>query len=148
MLWTPSRVSQRADELVSAYLHLHVQEGHSPWTLSTTRSALRLFFGSPSLASEVALPARHREAIRRSRTSTSHQKRPRHMSAEDWQDLLAFLGATGLRRHEARTLRVGQIERQPDGHVVLAHVHGKGGKIRQVPVLPGQETTILRLVEG
>ena len=141
-------IDQRADTLASAYLRLHVQEGYSPWTLSTTRSALRLFFGSPILASEVALPARHREAIRRSRTPFLHQKRPRHMPPEDWQNLLAFLGATGLRRHEARALRVGQIERLPDGQVVLAHVHGKGGKIRQVPVLPGQETTVLRLVEG
>ncbi|GHO76482.1 hypothetical protein KSD_42530 [Ktedonobacter sp. SOSP1-85] len=143
-----AEVDQRADELASAYVLLRVQEGYSPWTLATERSALRLFFGSPLLAEQVPLPPRHREAIHRSRqTPGSEEQSSPHFQPEHWQPLLAFLRVTGLRRREVRMLRVAQIQEQPDGGVVL-HVQGKGGKVRQVPVLAGQEATVLSLVQG
>ncbi|GHO78252.1 hypothetical protein KSD_60230 [Ktedonobacter sp. SOSP1-85] len=44
-------------------------------------------------------------------------------------------------------LHVAHIQEQPDGHVVI-HVQGKGGKVRQVPVILGQEATVLSLVQG
>ena len=143
-----AEVDQRADELVSAYLQLHVQEGYSPWTLATERSALRLFFGSPLLAEQVLLPPRHREAIHRSRQSSVHEgPSSPHFQPEHWQSLLDFLRVTGLRRREVSMLRVGQIQEQPGGRVVL-HIKGKGGKVRQVPVLPGQEARVMDLVQG
>ncbi|GHO77228.1 hypothetical protein KSD_49990 [Ktedonobacter sp. SOSP1-85] len=125
-----------------------MQEGYSPWTLATERSALRLFFGSPLLAEQVPLPPRHREAIRRSRQSLVHEEQPSpHFQPEHWQPFLAFIGVTGLRRREVRMLRVGRVQEQLDGHVVI-HVQGKGGKVRQVPVISGQEATVLSLVQG
>lgn len=143
-----AEVDQRADELASAYLRLRVQEGYSPWTLPTERSALRLFFGSPLLAEQVPLPTRHREDIQRSRQSPVHEEQASpHFQPEHWQPLLGFLRVTGLRRREVRMLRVGQIQEQLDGHVVI-HVQGKGGKVRQVPVLSGQEAAVLSLVQG
>ncbi|GHO79219.1 hypothetical protein KSD_69900 [Ktedonobacter sp. SOSP1-85] len=44
-------------------------------------------------------------------------------------------------------LHVAHIQEQPDGRVML-RVQGKGGKVRQVPVISGQEATVLSLVQG
>ncbi len=50
------QVDARADELVTQYLQLHIEEGKSAYTLQTERSALRLFFRERTLAQAVTLP--------------------------------------------------------------------------------------------
>ena len=140
----------RADELASAYLQLHLDEGKSAYTLQTERSALRLFFQARTLAQAVALPRRSRTAITRSRGVAA---RDRHFQVANWQPLIRLLAATGLRRNEVRLLRVGDIvpcESHPDyaGQTTVRVRNGKGGKARIVPVLAGHEQEVLCLTQG
>ena len=140
-------LDERADELATVYLQLHIDEGKSAYTLQTERSALRLFFQSRTLAQEVILPRRSRAAITRSRGVAASD---RHLQATNWQPLIRLLSATGLRRNEVRLLRVGEIvacETDPDyaGQTTVHVRNGKGGKRRIVPVLAGHEQEVVCL---
>ncbi|GHO77005.1 hypothetical protein KSD_47760 [Ktedonobacter sp. SOSP1-85] len=139
-----AEVDARADELVISYLSERKAQGYSPWTLTTERSAFRLFFGSGTLAKQLELPPRHREAIHRSR----HPNNPnRHVQPLHWETLLAFLDATGLRRSEVRDLLVRDVL-DDEEQVYIRVRRGKGGKERWVPVLPGREKHVLQLIKG
>ncbi len=131
-------VDPRADELASVYLQQQKEAGKSSFTLSTRRSALRLFFSNRHLAEQVELPPRRRERITRSRL-------PAH-----WPELLAFLQATGLRRHEVYQVRVGDLlaEEPTVGGPAVFVANGKGGKARLVPVLAGREEEVSGLKAG
>ena len=141
-----SIVDTRANELASLYLSERVEQRYSAWTLQTERAALRLFFQERSLAASVVLPQRKRENIVRSRHPVERDK---HFQPENWQPLINFCLACGLRREELRDLHVRDVYvRSSDQHVVVCVVKGKGGKWREVPVFPGREQSVLALVEG
>jgi len=130
-----------ADELASAYLEQHLDEGKSPYTLQAERAALRLLFSDRTLAQGVVLPRRARENITRSRGPVEHDS---HIQVAHWQPLIHFLEATGLRRNEVQLLCVGDIvlcDTDPDyaGQTTVKVKNGKGGKSRTVPVLVGHE---------
>ena len=129
----------RSGDLAAEWLQKHVDEGKSPSTLKTERAALRMFFDNRSLAREVDLPDRARESITRSRGPAAHD---RHFQPANWQPLLKFLGATGLRRQELRDLHVRDIYRDHEGRVFVHVENGKGGKEREVPALPGHESDV------
>ncbi|MDQ6662660.1 MAG: site-specific integrase, partial [Chloroflexota bacterium] len=132
-----------SNELASNYLQQHLEEGKSPYTLQAERAALRLFFSNRVLAQGVPIPRRARANITRSRGPKHHD---RHFQSANWQPLLRFLQATGLRRSEARNLHICDIvERDPDyeDRPTVRVVNGKGGKPRTVPVLVGHEQDVL-----
>lgn len=137
-------IEERADQLATQFLQLQLDQGKSPYTLQTIRSALRLFFGDRQLASTIQIPRRARAMIIRSRGEKEHD---RHFQPANWQPLINFLRATGLRRDELKMLKVGHII---DHDLVTGspavHVEsGKGGKSRIVPVLLGREQDVLRV---
>jgi integrase len=133
-----------ADEWGSEYLLALIEQGKSPSTLLTVRSALRLFFG-PHIAASVVLPKRTRRRITRSRMPV---KQDQHFQPKHWPEQTIFARATGLRRSEMRDLRVEDISQKANG-VVSVHVkRGKGGKARDVTVLAGYETAILAMIDG
>src|SRR6266571_5880524 len=147
---TLAQLDARADELATRYLQQHMAEDKSAYTLQAERSALRLFFANRTLAQEVVLPRRARTTITRSRGAVSHD---RHFQPANWQPLLKFLQATGLRRNEVRLLAVHDIvtcETDDDyqGQTTVKVRNGKGGKPRTVPVLAGHEGNVLCLKEG
>jgi integrase len=85
--------------------------------------------------------------ITRSRGSKKHD---RHFQPANWQPLINFLKATGLRRDELKMLRVGDIidhDLVIGGPAVFV-ANGKGGKSRMVPALPGQEQDVLSVKVG
>ena len=135
----------RADELATQWLQDHIAQGKSPYTLQVERAALRLFFENRILAQEVKLPRRMRATITRSRHAVAHD---RHFQPANWQPLLNFLQATGLRRQEVRDLRCRDIYRELDGRVSVHVANGKGGKTREVPVLAGREAHVFPLTLG
>lgn len=140
-----TQLDPRSNELASSYLQQHLDEGKSPYTLQAERCALRLFFGKRDLAQDIAIPRRARANITRSRGPKSHD---RHFQPENWELLLNFLHATGLRRNELSLLRVRDIiERDSDpdyfGLTTVKVINGKGGKSRTVPVLTGHEQAVL-----
>ena len=140
-------IDERADQLATEYLQLQLDQGKSPYTLQTIRSALRLFFADRQLANRIQIPRRSRAMITRSRGSKKHD---RHFQPANWQPLINFLRATGLRRDELKMLRVGNIidhDLVTGGPAVFV-ANGKGGKSRMIPALPGQEETVLSVKVG
>lgn len=143
-----SQLDPRADELACVYLQKRLDEQKSPYTVQAERSALRLFFGDRRLAIHLVIPERRRENIVNSRKATV---REREFQPANWQPLIRFLQATGLRRDEVRLLQVEDIWRNPTRgrlEVAIKKGHGKGGRPRSVPVLPGHEAEVRALVEG
>ncbi len=137
------QLDPRAEVLATEWLQQQLAEGKSPYTLQAERAALRMFFANRALAASVAIPRRTRESIRRSRGPAAHD---RHINLANWQPLIQFLRATGLRRNELRALRAGDIARDSldyPGQLVVKVVNGKGGKARTVPTLPGCEADVL-----
>jgi integrase len=145
-----AELDARAPELASAYVQQRLEEGKSPYTLQAERAALRLLFGDRTLAQDVTLPRRMGVNITRSRGPVAHD---RHIQLANWQPLIRFLQATGLRRNEVRLLLVGDIvtyDTDPDyaGQTTVKVRNGKGGKSRTVPVLAGHEHDVLCQKEG
>jgi integrase len=138
-------LDERADELVTRYLTEHVVADRSAYTLQTERAALRLFFGDRSLAAAVSIPRRTRTTITRSRGPAGHD---RHFQPAHWQAHIRFAQACGLRRAELRDLRVRDVYTDDDGTLFVHVKHGKGGKVREVPVLPGHEQDVQAVVQG
>ena len=63
--------------------------------------------------------------------------------------LLQFLYNTGARASEAIQLRVGEVQvGMRHGRHALVTLHGKGGKIRQCPLLPESERALSELIHG
>jgi integrase len=136
-----------ADDLATEYLQLQLTERKSSYTLHVKRAALRLFFNNRELAASVAIPRRARTSITRSRGPKGHD---RHIQLANWQLLIRFIQATGLRRSELRALRDRDIIRDDLAHypdnITVKVVNGKGGKVRTVPVLPGHEDDVLAVI--
>ena len=138
-------LDQRAEELAAVYLSERLMQNCSPYTVQAERAALRLFFADRDLASLIDLPERRREQITRSRLTVARDK---EFQPKNWQPLIRFLQATGLRRAEVTLLQVEDIQENPDGSGMIVSVkkgHGKGGRPRIVPVLPGHEQDVLAL---
>ncbi len=141
-----ARIDLEADELASLYLLERIERDYSAWTLATERSALRMFFQDRTLTDCVELPKRRREDITRSRWPAIRDK---HINLENWQHVINFCLACGLRREELRDLRVHEVYPRPSDHRLVVCVrHGKGGKVRLVPVFPGREQAVLSQVTG
>ncbi len=139
------QLDERANALPSEYLRLHIEQSKSPYTLQAERAALRLFFDNRQLANDVTLPRRTRETITRSRGAAAHD---RHFQPLNWQPLIKFLQATGLRRTELLHLRCKDMYRDHSGHVYVHVESGKGGREREVPVLPGRESDVWTIKEN
>ena len=139
-----ARIDEQADELASLYLLERITLRLSAWTLATERSALRLFFQGRTLTDCIDLPKRRREEIKRSRQPAV---RDRHINLDNWRHVTTFCLACGLRTEELRDLYVREVyRRKKDEQLVVAVRHGKGGKVREVPVFPGanqQRTPLL-----
>lgn len=144
-----SVLDERAGVLATEYLNERLDAGKSPYTLQAERAALRLFFSDRQLAGQVSIPERKGENITRSRKPTV---RSREFQPANWQSLISFLRATGLRDNEVKLLQVEDImDSGPTTggpEITIKKGHAKGGRPRQVPVLPGHEGDVLPLREG
>ncbi len=138
-------LDERADELATQYLTALVAADRSAYTLQAERAALRLFFGDWSLAAAVSIPRRTRTTITRSRGPAGHD---RHFQPAHWQAHIRFAQACGLRRAELRDLRVRDVYTAEDGTLFVHVKNGKGGRPREVPILPGHEEEVLAVVRG
>ena len=138
-------LDERAAELLTQYLMEHVAAGRSAYTVQSERAALRLFFGNWSLGATVGIPTRTRRTITRSRGPAGHD---RHFQPTHWQAHIRFSQACGLRRAELCDLRVRDVYNDGNSTLFVHVKNGKGGKAREVPVLPGHEQDVLAVVQG
>ena len=86
----------------------------------------------------VELPTRRRSDITRSRTEKAHD---REFSEQRNQDVVDFCKGTGLRKHELAKVK-GKDVYTRNGKVYV-HTKGKGGKEREVEVLPEYQKHVL-----
>ncbi len=142
-----ARIDEQSDELACLYLLEYLQQPkYSAWTLTTYRSALRMFFQDRDLTDSITLPPRRQQDIKRSRRPA---KRDRQINLDNWRHVINFCLASGLRREELRDLYVREVYTRPGDQQLVVHVrHGKGGKVREVPVYPGREEGVLSQVQG
>lgn len=138
------RLDARAEELASQYLSEQLAAHKSAYTVQTQRCALRMFFGNRELAASVAIPKRQRTNIMRSRSVNNENH---HFQPEHWPTHVTFAQATGLRRSELRDVRVRDVYRCEDGQLCVHVKNGKGGRSREVQVLPAYEQEILACVD-
>jgi integrase len=139
-----TQLDPHAEALTTEYLQQRLAESKSPYTLQAERAALRLFFNDRTLAATVPIPRRERARITRSRGPKKHD---RHFQPANWPELVHFLQATGLRRHEVRALRCRDIF-QRESQLLVHVASGKGGLTRDVPVLPEREGEVLAVSAG
>ena len=104
-----------------------------------------MFFSNRTLTATVTIPRRARETITRSRGPKIGDT---HIQLANWQALIKCLQATGLRRQEARDLHCRDIHQHQDSTITVHVTSGKGGKTRDIPVLPGREQDVLAVVAG
>lgn len=135
------RTLSEARPHVEAYLQSGIDRGLSAYTLSTQRAALCKLYGCTARDFAIKLPERLRADIQRNRNDVT---RDYGFSKEKHADILAFARATGLRRHELAAVKPEQIRQNADGSVTLCGVTGKGGKVRDIDVLPGMEAAVLK----
>jgi integrase len=139
------QLDEHADDLASQYLAEQLAAGKSAYTVQAQRSALRMFFSNRDLAASVVIPARLRTNITRSRGAISEN---RHFQPAHWPAHVAFAQATSLRRSELVDLRIRDVWRSEDGQLFVHVKNGKGGRSRDVLVLPEHEQEILAIIDG
>jgi integrase len=139
-----SRYLEEAKQFVPEYIQSAIDKNYSAWTIANYRSALRKLYQDPFLADSVQIPIRHTDDIKRSRGPKAMDAK---FSVERNRDLIDFSCAFGLRRHELRELRAGDIYR--GGDRLWLHVErGKGGRKREVPVLVAYQERVLEIIHS
>lgn len=133
-----------AQQYAGIYLQERIDRGLSSWTIKRDRSALRKIFNDPELAWEVEVPKRRLKDIKRSRLPV---KMDQQFDPEKYPEMVELCFATGLRRHELMAIRPADIYWQ-DNKLIAFVRQGKGGKPREVTVLPGMELRVLSIIEG
>lgn len=128
---------------VNDYLRYLIKENRSPYSISTTKSALAKTFGVSGTIF-IATPPRTRADIKRSRGEVV---RDRHISSEKEQKLARLTSATGLRRAEMTQIRAEDLFFK-NGIPYLRVFRGtKGGKERIAEIVGKTESETRDIVK-
>lgn len=123
---------------VDAFIQEAIDQGLSPWTQQSYRSALTKLFGEDLCS--IKIEKKERSKIKRSRFDVPNA---RHFSEKNNSELINFCRHTGLRRSELERLTPEQMT-VINGDYYLT-VKGKGGKIRNARILNNDRATIDRI---
>jgi hypothetical protein len=116
-----------ARRYVDAYLQHHIDNGYSSYTQKHIACALAKVYGC-STNDFIPTQVRHRANITRSRL------RKAIFCEKKNREFVDFCKATGLRRHEIKHLKPEHL-RYDSGKYLLTDIRGKGGRLRDFPVL-------------
>lgn len=139
---TAAKTLEEMREHRQAYIQDNLDRGLSPATVKKRVAALNKVYGDKIQGLQV--PNRVRSGITRSRLENTNSA---NFSESRNKGLVEFCRATGLRRHELAALKPEQV-RMVDGRLHVCDVQGKGGRVRDVPVVKGGEEAVLRAVYG
>lgn len=135
------RSLEEAKWYAAEYIQVLTAAGYAPSTLKLIAAAVAKTYCCSVDNLCVKTAPRRRADITRSRGRKTSDV---HFSEERNRDLVEFCRGTGLRnRKELQVVRGNQLEHREDGYY-LVHIKGKGGKYRDVPVLPEYEDTVVR----
>lgn len=121
--------------------YIRTLDNKSAWTQATARAALSKLYQKD--LTSISIKERHREDITKNRTDNTTTQ---NFSERNNEELVNFCKHTGLRRSELTSITAerNHIEYR-DGQAYLTNIHGKGGRIRDVPILRNDERTIERI---
>ena len=123
---------QSCKEYVNPWLQDMINRNLSAWTIGLAKASVVKLFDCPS-DDFITPPKRHRADIKRSRQAVDMDGRIK----ADWEPLIEFCKATGLRRHELEKLQ-GSDLCYVNGSPYLS-VKGKGGRVRTAPIVGNAE---------
>jgi len=146
-----------ARQYVDIYLQKYIDEKYSPYTQKLIASALAKLYGCSTL-DFIPTQTRHRAGITRSRGDKSNAKdggignngnnnettkgeerrntNKTKFSESRNHEFVDFCKAMGLRRHEIKNLKPENLGYDENtGRYMLVNIKGKGGKVRQAPIL-------------
>lgn len=141
---TKARTMEEARFYTGFYLQERINKGLSSWTIQRDRTALRKIFQDAELAWEIEIPRRKLSDIKRSRYPV---KMDAQFNPDKYPELVDFCRATGLRRHELEAVCPENIYWKEETLIAFV-AQGKGGKPREVTVMPGMELRVLQIIEG
>lgn len=123
------------------YIQMLTAAGRAASTLKLIASAIAKVYRCSTKDLNVKTAPRRRADITRSRGRKASDA---HFSEKNNEDMVDFCRGTGLRnRKELQQVKGTQLELR-DGLYYLIGIKGKGGKVRDVPVLPEYEGTVVR----
>ena len=123
------RTLNDARNYVDTYLQQHINQGYSPYTQKLIACALAKIYGC-STTDFTPTQFRSRANITRSRQGKAIFSESRN------KEFVDFCKATGLRRHEIKNLKPENLRfDKSTGKYMLADIKGKGGRLRDCPVL-------------
>lgn len=134
------RTMADAKQYVPEFLEYRKTCELSPWTIHGECAAISKAYGCSMNAWGVELPRRTKDKIKRSRYNVEMDK---HINTDNYPELMDFLHGVGPRNFEAEKAKPEDVS--PDEKVV--HIRGKGGKHRNVTVLPMYVESIKAMVE-
>jgi len=127
---------------VDTYLQKYIDEEYSPYTQKAIASALAKLYGC-STTDFIPTQVRHRRNITRSRKCKISGKIKAKFSESRNQEFVDFCRATGLRKREVEQLKSENLGYdESTGEYRLVGVKGKGGKIRECPILSNKEGVV------
>jgi len=120
---------EESREYVDKYLRSRIDSGYSPYTQKHIACALAKLYGC-STTDFIRTQTRHRRDITRSRMGKAK------FSESKNQEFVDFCRATGLRRHEIKSLKPENLRYdESTGRYMLVNIKGKGGRLRDCPIL-------------
>lgn len=130
-----------AKPYIEQYLEYKESEGCSPYTIKTYASAICKAYKISLKDLDFTFKERKRENITRSRLYVKSDA-DRLENAK----VVRVAKHTGLRRSELTSLVPEQLKLK-DGQFYITGVHGKGGRVRNVPILNNDAKTI-KIISG
>jgi len=131
---------------VDTYLQKHIDEGYSPYTQKLIACALAKLYGCSTM-DFIPTQVRHRANITRSRKCKVSGKSRAKFSESKNQEFVDFCRATGLRRHEIKNLKPENLSfDETTGCYMLVNIKGKGGKVRECPIVSHKEGAVSMVV--
>ena len=132
---------------VNEYLQHHIDRGYSPYTQKLIACALAKLYGCSTM-DFIPTQVRHRAGITRSRKCKDSGKGKAKFSESKNQEFVDFCRATGLRRHEIKQLKPENLGYdQATERYMLVGIKGKGGKIRECPILSLKEGAVEKVID-
>ena len=140
------RTLSQARNYVDDYLKHHIDNGYSPYTQKLIACSLAKLYGC-STTDFIPTQVRHRSNITRSLKCKESGKSKAKFSEVKNQDFMDFCKATGLRRHEIKSLKPENLGYDHDtGTYKLVDIKGKGGKVRDCPIVSTKDGVVEMVV--
>lgn len=139
-------LEQITPEIVNNYLQFHINKNHSPYTLTTIKSAVAKVT-KYEVKDFMKTPARERQGITRGREKINPEtgeiiEKNKSFNREKHKDLIEFLKGTGLRKSEVKQVRGSDLKKENGKYYLNITKNTKGGRHREVEIVGNIEKIV------